>query len=226
MAPNSANTDYTHLCAETQWMPSISFMALWQTLDIPYLMEAQENYQKRSWRNRAYILNSQGRQLLSIPLDKGKNAQTPIREVSINYNEDWPEQHLRTLKAAYGSAPFYEHYIPEVEALYTKKVATLWEWNLQWLNWFIQKLYLDNEIILTEAFKKIRKPTILDVRNYDAEIAEIANMHRSDNFWYPQIFEAEIGFHANVSVIDLLFCTGPESGTYLSRFWSDKMNYE
>lgn len=213
-----------YLCANTQWMPSIAFMALWQKLKLPYLMEAHENYQKRSWRNRAYILNAQGRQLLSLPLDSGKNAQMPIKEVSINYNEDWQRQHLRTLMAAYGSAPFYEHYMPEVEKLYVQQTNTLWDWNLLWLKWFRQKLYLELEIEFTSSFEKNKGAEVLDVRNFNADKNEIHHLRKNESFWYPQIFEAEIGFQTNVSILDLLFCTGPEAGTYLSRYWKKKVN--
>lgn len=222
MEAKSGSPPYQQICAETQWMPSVAFMALWQELDVPWLMEACENYQKRSWRNRAYIPTPQGIQMLSVPLDKGKNRQMNIQEVTINYNEDWPRQHIHALRTAYGSAPFYEHYMPEIGDIYDRQFKTLWEWNLVWINWFKQKLYLERDVIFTKKFEKEKAEDILDLRNLPKRLEKAGGLTVSKHFWYPQLFESETGFKKEVSIIDLLFCTGPEAGTFLSQYWQYK----
>ena len=60
------------------------------------VLEAHENYQKGSYRNRCHILGANGLQRLSLPLAKGKNNQLNIREVQLSHEQDWPRQHWQS----------------------------------------------------------------------------------------------------------------------------------
>ena len=86
---------------EIQYLPPIPYMALFVQYDT-VTIEAHENYQKGSYRNRAYILSPQDKQLLSVPLLKGKHQQMPITEVKIAYHMPWYSQHWHAIQTAYG----------------------------------------------------------------------------------------------------------------------------
>ena len=108
------------LIIEVQYFPPIEYFK--QLFQFPHVViEAHENYQKGSYRNRCHIANSTGIQVLSVPLRKGKNAKQPIREVAIAYDMDWQKQHWQSIRTAYGSAPFWEHYASQLEPLFFKK---------------------------------------------------------------------------------------------------------
>jgi len=88
-------------------------------------IEMHENYQKRSWRNRYQILSSQGPEMMSIPLVKGKNEKQPVSEVRIAYDEPWVTRQLQTLRSAYGKSPYFEDIFPDIERILHKKMIKI-----------------------------------------------------------------------------------------------------
>src|SRR6478735_6864409 len=70
-----------------------------------------------SYRNRYRISTANGPLLLSIPIKGGRRYAAPLADTLIDYTHDWQRQHWRTLFSAYGRAPFFEHYGPELETL-------------------------------------------------------------------------------------------------------------
>jgi hypothetical protein len=120
------------------YFPPLSwFSILWQQDHI--IIEAAENYQKGSFRNRCHIAGPNGMQRLSVPLEKGKHQKTPIREVRISYTEPWQRLHWRAIKTAYGNAPFFEHYETELAVFFEKKYPFLFDLNQEILYFFIKK---------------------------------------------------------------------------------------
>ena len=66
-------------------------------------------------------------------LEKGKNNQLKIREVELNFHQDWPRQHWQSIRSAYGNAPFFPYYADELAPLFTDPPALLWDFNLSFL---------------------------------------------------------------------------------------------
>ena len=96
------------LLIEAQYLPSIQFFSK-LTRFSTLLLEAHENYQKGSYRNRCHIAGANGLMRLSIPLRKGKNEQLPIQKTLISYDEPWITQHWQSIRSAYGNAPFFPY---------------------------------------------------------------------------------------------------------------------
>ncbi|MFM7400094.1 MAG: WbqC family protein [Bacteroidota bacterium] len=162
------------------------------------VLEAHEHFQKGSWRNRCEIAGPNGRQLLSIPLVKGKNNKMPVRDVRIAYDEPWQRQHWRSIRTAYGSAPFFEHYAHELTAFYEKKYVFLFDLNLELIEFvLLQKMKWPGMIQLTDVYQPFTpRPTVITPR-------------------YPQVFEDKNGFLPDLSVLDLLMCAGKNGLDYL-----------
>lgn len=171
-------------------------------------MEQYENYQKRSCRNRFSIIDHQGLKTLSIPLQKGKNEQMPIKDVFISHETDWQQQHLKSIKAAYGKAPYFEHYFDKIEKIFESNHEKLWEFNKECYLYILFAMKINSNISLTKTYIKDYQVAV-DFRKKD-------NMAIS-NPYYAQVFEDRLGFTPNASVLDLLFCIGPEAGTYLRK---------
>ena len=73
--------------------------------------EMQDNFQKQSYRNRCYIYNSNGKQLLNIPLknkNKGSSERKKTKDMLVENDVPWQEHHLKSLQTAYRTSPFYE----------------------------------------------------------------------------------------------------------------------
>ena len=164
-----------------------------------------ERYQRRSQRNRTIIVNAHGRQTLSLPLAGGRNQRVQTPEVRLNYREDWPRHHWLSLVAAYGSAPFWLDYAPELEALYQMRPAKLWTWNQACVQWTRDQVA--PQLVLAKA----------DDWQAETDVQEPSLQADRSLAPYPQVFAERLGWLSNVSILDLLLCQGPAAATYLSR---------
>lgn len=206
--------------SELHFLPSIASFIHFKAAD-EILLESCENYQKGSYRNRCYIVGANGLQRLSLPLEKGKNNQLKIREVALNFNQDWPRQHWQSIKSAYGNAPFYPYYADELAPLFTDPPALLWDFNLAFLKTIFRLLRWDKPIRFTEEFRAQYAEDITDLREKITPKFYPPGATAQQNFVaYSQVFLERHGFIANLSILDLLFCQGPQSNLYLSENYS------
>ncbi len=195
---------------ETQYLPSLAAFAH-MIKGRPLVIEACENYQKRSFRNRAYIAGAGGVQRLSIPLEKGKNHRTPVKEVRLSNAYDWRSQHRHALRSAYGRAPFFEHFMPELEDLFfNQKIKFLLDFNIALLERIIHWLDMDVPVVKSEVFET--HPNGMDLRN--RFLPGEANDKESFPPYY-QVFSDKNGFISGLSIVDLIFNVGPEAVSYL-----------
>lgn len=179
----------------TEYFPSIGNMQMMMQHQ-HLLLEYGENYQKNSLRNRCYLASSQGVQLLSVPLLKGKHQQQPIYEVRIAYHENWPLKHLRSIETNYNKAPFYPHFIDAIQAILNAKPVFLVD-----LNWSILEF-------LFQTFSWY--PSISCSLDHDT--SDLNQKINKQTFKpYPQQFEDKLNFLPNLSILDLLFCIGPQT---------------
>ena len=200
---------------EIQYLPSLQYVS--KLLEYPKIyLEQHENYSKGSYRNRCHIASAQGLQRLSIPLEGGKHQQQPIREVRIANDEPWQSQHWTSIQSAYGKSPFFEHYADVFLPFYKKKYTHLWDWNWDLLQQVLPLVSMENEIKLTTQYEKKPPLEILDLRNVISPRNK--KTEKDANFIspkYAQVFEEKNGFIPNLSILDLLFCTGPEAAIIL-----------
>ena len=190
---------------ETQYLPPISYFAVLlkqQSISI----EQYENYQKGSYRNRCHIATANGILRLSIPLEKGKNNQLPIKEVKIYNHDNWQTQHWRAIKSAYGKSPFFEFYADELAPFFQKKYDYLLDWNMDLLHFMIENIGLPVEIKRTDNYVE-KTDNLQDFRNLISPKRK-TSFH---NIYYGQVFEDKHGFLPDLSILDLLFCKGPEA---------------
>lgn len=182
------------------------------------MLEAHENYQKGSYRNRCHIAGANGLMRLSIPLRKGKNEQLSIQKTEISYDEPWTSQHWHSLRSAYGNAPYFPYYQDEIEALFQERPKYLFDWNKSLLLLIIDLLQLPVEISLSDDFVKVVPADILDLRGHIHPKSHRQPVdHNFQPVPYPQLFEERHGFLPNLSILDLLFCTGPQAILYLEE---------
>lgn len=171
------------------------------------LIEACENYQKRSLRNKFQIADQQGIRTLSVPLKKGKHAGQNIREVEISYDENWTRIHLRTLSAAYSNSPYFDYYYPIIESVYDAQPSLLWDLCLDAMHKIAKALRIEPQIEFTIEFKA-NPQDVRDFRNRTLPFPPTP---------YNQVFESKHGFIPNLSVIDLLMNTGPEARSWITH---------
>ena len=202
---------------ELHYLPCVQYFSKLAHYPVVYI-EQQENYQKGSYRNRCHIAGANGILRLSVPLRQGKNEQQAIRELEIAYKEAWQARHWASIRSAYGSAPFFEYYAGRLQPHFEQQTIHLFDYSLALLRTLIELLQLDCELRLTEEYVQEPPEGCIDLRN---TIHPKKHRRKPDAHFqpapYPQVFLEKHGFLPNLSILDLLFCTGPQAGLILEQ---------
>lgn len=175
----------------------------------PSYWESMENYQKRSCRNRFTIKGPNGAQNFSLPLKKGKNEQMPIREVRISYDENWIKIFREMLVTAYKSSPYFEYYYPDIKQELEKDHDFLWD-----LNWSLSEI-IQNWIDADQTLSQTKEW----IRDYSLPIHDFRYVKSivTESYQYPQVPHGTDQFVRGLSILDLLFCQGPETKFILNN---------
>lgn len=175
-------------------------------------IEVCENYQKKTVRNRYQLMTTNGVITLSIPLKKGKNNQMPVSEVQIAYDESWHLQQLHTIRSAYGKSAYFEYYFPELEDIFMAEEKYLVTFNNRLLSSMLKNLKLTVPIDMTSSY--------IHPEDIDLYTADFRNQKSPDYIQYQpyiQVWSDRFNFAPNLSILDLLFCTGPEANSILNK---------
>ena len=202
---------------ESHYLPSIAYFAALSPCN-ELLVERHERYVKQSYRNRCYILNAQGREMLTVPVSYSQGDLTTA--VKIDYNQKWQNKHWRAIQTAYGNAPFFEFYAERVRNIIFEKHVFLYDLNLQVLSFCLSLLKWTIPIKETLNYEKDPKSAIIDLRDkINAKNAtDWQELYRPEP--YIQVFGNM--FEPNLSLIDLIFCVGPEASGVVSKSYQLK----
>ncbi|XOD66552.1 MAG: WbqC family protein [Flavobacteriales bacterium Tduv] len=186
----------------------ISYYAYWlQANDI--CLEKEDYYEKQTYRSRCYIYAAKGRLMLNIPIEhKGGRKYKDIR---ISYESPWRKQHLKSLKTAYQSSPYYEFYEDDFLSLFEYKETFLWDFNWRSTQVICNLLEIDPLSTHTETYEK-KHAEAIDLRNR-------FNVKNPSSCFpkYYQVFSEKHGFISDLSILDLLFHQGKYSIQYLKN---------
>ncbi|OSZ79443.1 hypothetical protein CAP35_14680 [Chitinophagaceae bacterium IBVUCB1] len=170
------------------------------------LLDGGEHFEKMTYRNKYFIAGSNGGIQLSIPLVQGRQQRSPMQDVLIDNKQRWQVQHWRTLVSVYKRTPYFEHYEPILQPLYTTQHERLIDFNLASVMWLCKQLQAVCSISYTDTYKK-DYPESTDMRHTIKPGVE--RTHLSSIMPYHQVFADRHGFLPNLSMLDLLFAEGP-----------------
>ncbi len=192
------------------YFPSIAhYVAIQQGADIA--LEYNENYQKQTYRNSCFINTANGKKALTVPvIYSQKNGHILTKDIKIADIDNWQKQHLKALKTAYNSSPFFEFYIDDLLPIFTKKHTFLFDLNELVFTLINDALMLDKAILKTSSYE-ITPSNALDYRF-------LANRRKEKTYAfskYTQVFGTD--FISNLSILDLLFMEGPSASIYLEK---------
>ena len=101
-------------------------------------IEACENYQKQSYRNRCRFYGADGVQTLSFPIvHEGGTHKLPISEIKVDYSTPWLLQHQRAIISAYRTSAYFEYYMDELFAIMDSRPERLFDLNMKLICFFI-----------------------------------------------------------------------------------------
>ena len=184
-------------------------------------IEACENYQKQSYRNRCVIYSQSGPESLTFPvIHENGTHRIPIREIKVDYSKGWVMRHKRAIASAYGTSAFFEYYRDELFALLDAAPERLFDLNMSVIRFFIEKTGISVDLRMTEDYSVPGDGTACGV-----DLRETIHPKRRDTLLsdmglempYFQVFSRKYGFIGNLSIMDLLFNEGPDSISFLKR---------
>ena len=194
-------------------------------------------YDKRGWRNRNQIKTSRGKTWLTIPV-YSHGAQTdhiPINQIKIVLDNSWNQDHWKTLQLAYARAPFFPDYVSLLEEFYTRQDEFLADYTIDFTIALARALginhtrFMRSSSLQADQAKTDRLIAVLKAVGADHYIsgpsakdyieeekfrqAGIELEYMVYNYpEYPQLYPP---YDPQVSILDLLFMTGPQALQYI-----------
>ena len=174
-------------------------------------VEACESYQKQSYRNRCLIYSAGGILPLQIPVCHDNIKTAPVSDILIDYSRDWLHQHRIAIISAYRSAPFFEYYWDDIDAILQSRPQRLFDLNMALTRHIASEMELRCEIVQTLSYMKDAGEQ--DFRSRIHPKSKEGPVFESKPYY--QIFSQHSGFISNLSVLDLLFHEGPQAACFL-----------
>lgn len=193
-------------------------------------------YDKHGWRNRNRIKTHQGGQWLTIPVHSKSEDELPlpINQARIDWRQPWNRKHWQSLQQAYRKAPYFAHYASFLESFYARQDEYLADFTIDLTIALAREIgithtrFLRSSSLPVSGSKTRRLVDILtrlqadhyisgpSARDYiEPEYFENAGIRLEymvyDYPEYPQLYPP---FDPQVSILDLLFMTGPEARHY------------
>lgn len=185
------------------------------------LIERHENYVKQSYRNRCQVADPSGRRDLTIPVVHA-TGKTVITDVRIDYAQKWVNNHWRSIQSAYGKAPYFEYYADDLHDILYSKPPFLYDLNMRLLSMCLKALRFNVQVAETVTYEKTPGNGVLDLRN----AIDVKNPTSPNSIFTPVPYAQVFGspFVENTSIIDLIFCVGPEAARTVRNSRSAEMN--
>lgn len=184
------------------YMPSVEYVA--RLLREECVVDLGENYIKRSQRNRAQILSANGVMSLTVNVENANRPRQKIKDVRIDYSKRWQHQHWVSILSAYKSSPYFDHYAHLLESYYKREWRYLVDYNMEYLSTLLRLLGVDDKVNISERYVAAREGD-LDLRPKHNEGSTFVAEP------YFQVFSDRMPFEANLSILDLLLCEGPQA---------------
>lgn len=176
------------------------------------MIEQHDSYQKQTYRNRCLIATANGVQALTVPVEHN-NDRMLVKDLRISDHNQWRRIHWNALQSAYSESPFFEYYADDIRPFFEKRYDFLVDFNEAIRETVCKLIDIQPQTEYTSAYNSQWQESAdyRDVINAKHPLPD--NDFEAKPYW--QVFQHKHGFLANLSILDLLFCMGPESVFYL-----------
>ena len=192
------------------YFPNLAHFVAMVNADV-VCFEVCDNYQKQTHRNRTEIYGANGKLALTVPVSYSQNNRQPYKDVKIANEEQWQQQHLKSLQSAYSMSPFFEFYIDDLMPLFEKKFDYILDFNLKCFEVLIESLQLNIKPKQSSVFE-LEPEDKTDFRRLVNRNCEVSSFEP-----YTQVFTEKHSFISNLSILDVLFNEGPNTELYLKK---------
>lgn len=226
------NTQNRVAILQSSYIPWKGFFDIIHDVDT-FVFYDDVQYTRQDWRSRNRVISNGDPVWLSIPA--GSDIKRLINEVRLS-DSSWQQKHWTTIRHAYAKSPHFKEYAALLEEVYLGRTwESLSEFN-QHMTRVISKIlginvkFVDSSALNAHGVKTER---LIDVcskvgatyylsgpaaRAYiEPELFERAGIELAykDYSGYPEYPQASETFEHAVSVLDLLFNTGPAAPDFI-----------
>jgi hypothetical protein len=194
----------------------------------------------KSFGNRVLIKTGDDSSWLTVPV-KSKSDLLDFKEIEIDYQSNWSRKILKTILLTYKKQPGFDFLYPELEIHFEKKYQYLIELNISLIKLCHSKLSSDTTFIRSSEIQGAHNlngtdkilfilnsrqaksylsgsgagsKRYLDEGLFSKNDIEVQWQKLKADYSYPQ---GGNGFIPNLSIIDLIFNCGAESGKILKE---------
>lgn len=219
---------------QSNYLPWKGYFDIIRDVDL-FVFYDDVQYTVRDWRNRNKIKGKDGELWLTVPVS-ADSREKRIQDVTIA-DPAWAAKHWKTMRYYYEKAPHFARYRDFFEHVYMERTWT----HLSELNQFLiqaiarDALGLETRFVTSDGFKAqgqkqdrlidilrqvgatayLSGPAArdyIDLAGFEAAGIELYYKDYSGYLPYPQ---AHAPFNHGVSIVDLLFQTGPEAAYHI-----------
>lgn len=200
------------------------------------VIEQYDSYQKQTYRNRCVIATANGLQALTVPVDHSPLTidHVQCKDLRISDHNQWRRVHWNALQSAYSESPFFEYYADDIRPFFEQKYEFLIDFNEAIRQKMCELLDIETSVSYSSGFRvqdsgfmvhgsgfrgqgsgfMVQGSGFMDFREViHAKHPQDDPEFQPRSYW--QVFQHRYGFQPNLSILDLLFCMGPEAVFYL-----------
>ena len=192
-------------------------------------------FDKRSWQQRNQIKTNNGSVFLTIPVFSKNKFYQKIKDVKIDYSNDFIKKHSKSIYHNYSRAKYFDLYFKDLQIIYKKKYLYLDQLNKMFIFMFLEKVFKIKRNFYNSSdlnLKSKKTDLIVDIcKNYNASVYISApggkayldeNLFKQNKieliyneFNHPIYNQISGDFLPNMSVIDLIMNEGPNSCNFI-----------
>lgn len=193
-------------------------------------------YDKHGWRNRNRIKTPRGGRWLTIPVFSSGVVVNHllIKDIEIDWTKAWNVSHWDTIRQNYRSAPYFDRYAPLLEPFYRRSDRLLADLTIDLTIALARELDIDTEFMRSSTLgtagaktdKLVEILTRVGATHYisgpsaqgylDEDQLDRAGITLEYmTYDYPEYDQLHPPYDPQVTILDLLFMTGPEASNYI-----------
>ena len=189
-------------------------------------IDTGERYVKQTFRNHCLIATANGIQKLTVPVAVDHHPAL-TSEVRLSDHGKWRSEHWNALCSAYGESPFFDYYADDFRPFFERHD---WEMLVDFNQAIVMKVV---ELIEPTPNPSRRDGRLNTLVNNNTLVTNNTLVNNDSNveanqttlplggvgggliipYW--QVYQQRHGFLPDLSILDLLFCMGPEAPLYL-----------
>lgn len=217
---------------QSNYMPWRGYFDFIDEVDL-FVIHDDLQYTKNDWRNRNRIKTDVGTPWLTVPVHYRHTAQL-IQDTAIDYGQPWAAKHVNLLRQWYGRAPHFARYADELFDLLRQPHPSLSALNVSLIKWGMAQLGIRTPLRFSSEFGLTGTKTARLVQLMERAGGRIyLSGPAAKSYLEPELFRSRgFGveyktyayapypqgpgeFQGAVSIVDLLFNTGPEARRHL-----------